>query len=79
MSIQELSNTDISKYKYNFVPIMEYPLTMVVASEKKQLDLIKQHHQDRKKTNQNKLEYRTPKLKESGYWKILTGTTAGTN
>lgn len=26
MSIQELNNTDISKYRYNFVPTTEYPL-----------------------------------------------------
>lgn len=65
MSIRELTNTGIWKYRYNFVPIREYLLNVVVVFEKRQLDLIKQHHQDRKKTNKNKLEYRTPQLKES--------------
>lgn len=41
---------------------------------KKQLDLIKQHHQNAEKGNKNKLEYRTAKLKEVGL-KTLTCIT----
>lgn len=67
MSIQELNNTDFSKYGYNFVPIMEQPLNVAVVFEKRQLDLIKQPHQDQEKINKNKLAYRTSKLKESQY------------
>lgn len=44
---------------------MEYPLSVAVVFEKKQLGLIIPHHQDRRKTNKNKLEYRTSKLKEN--------------
>lgn len=64
MSIQELNNTDISKYRCNFVPTTGEPLRKVaVVFQKRQLNLIKQHHQDRGKTHKNKLEYRASKLK----------------
>lgn len=63
MNMQGLSNTGISKHRYNSVPIMDYALNTIVVFKKKYLDLIKWHHKDRKKTNKNKLEYRTPKGK----------------
>lgn len=49
---------------------------MAIIFEKKQLDLIKQHHEDREKTNKNKLEYKH-KIKGGLVLKILNWYNAG--